>query len=171
MLEKINAQCLEVMLKEQSLTLQKSLTLQIIATTKLKELKILANCLYSKLDDWIINGIKFENEEIYNYLNYIKKSVQNQQKSNLKLQEHPPVSLIYKSLNYVTGSPYFFPFCEKKRIDRFLIMEMKGLVEDVKSLTSDEDFIERRLLEEYILRRKTHVETKGWLPEKVMIYL
>jgi hypothetical protein len=31
----------------------------------MKELRLLAAGLYSKMDDWIINGIKFENQQVY----------------------------------------------------------------------------------------------------------
>lgn len=37
----------------------------LLAISRLKELRVFAVGLYSKLDDWIINGIKAENQQIY----------------------------------------------------------------------------------------------------------
>ena len=155
------------MMKEQEIAKQKVYKLWLISVSKLKEMRILAAGLYSKLDDWIINGIKFENQEIYNYLNFIRNSIENQQKSSLKLQEHPPVSQIYKPLHYLISNPYFFPIFETPKNHRFLITDLKGLLEDLRTLTSDESFIERAVLEEYLLRRKANAETRANLPGKI----
>lgn len=163
----VNQECLKAMLKEQEIAQQKVYKLYLISISKLKELRILACGLYSKLDDWIINGIKFENQEIYNYLNFIRNSIQNQQKSNLKLQEHPPVSQIYLPLYYFTANPYFYPVFEKPLEGRFLVTDLKLLLEDVKSLTNDEELIDRKVLEEYLLRRKSNAETMRNLPKKI----
>lgn len=167
LLQKVNEQCLNAMLKEQQIAKQKIYKLWLITVSKLKEMRILASGLYSKLDDWIINGIKFENQEIYNYINCIRTSIQNQQRSNLKLQEHPPVSQIYKPLHYFNANPYFFPFFETRKRERFLVYELKLLLEDVKSLAADKNFIEKKVLEEYLIRRKNHHETNDYLPERI----
>ena len=164
---KMNQECLKAMLKEQEIAQQKVYKLYLISISKLKELRVLACGLYSKFDDWIINGIKFENQEIYNYLNFIRNSIQNQQKSNLKLQEHPPVSQIYLPLHYFTANPYFFPIFEKPLEGRFLVTDLKLLFEDVRSLTNDEELIDRKVLEEYLLRRKSNAETNRNLPKKI----
>lgn len=37
----------------------------LLAISKMKELRVLAAGLYSKMDDWTINGIKFENQQVY----------------------------------------------------------------------------------------------------------
>ena len=93
--------------------------------------------------------------------------MQNNQKSTLKLQEHPPVSQIYKPLSYLTADSYFFPFFEPKKPKKFLITEIKLLCEDPKTLTNDQKFIEKKALEEYLFRRKSNRETRVHLPESL----
>ena len=44
---------------------------------------------------------------------------------------------------------------------------MKLLFEDVRSLTNDEELIDRKVLEEYLLRRKSNAETNRNLPKKI----
>ena len=162
-------------------------SLYLLTISKLKELRVLSWGLYSKLDDWIINGIKLENQEIYQFLNFIRNSIQNNQKSVLKLQEHPLISSLYKPLNYLTAISYNFPVIEGKYYEntenssknkkskknlqnkpKFLITELKLLFEDVKTLASNENYIEKRVLEEYLLRRKSHKETQKQLPMAIV---
>lgn len=156
------------MLKEQELAQRKIRKLHFLAISRLKEIRVLANGLFSKLDDWIINGIKLENQEIYNYLSFLRNSIQNSQKSTLKLQEHPPVSQIYKPLQYMSLNPYLFPIYEEKEHNSFLLTEAKVLLEDIKSLAFDESIIEKKVIEEYLIRRRLNSDTKLLFPQIIL---
>lgn len=150
---------------EQELSQRKLKKLYFLAISRLKELRVLANGLFNKLDDWIINGIKLENQEIYTYISLLRTSLQNGTKSHVKLQEHVPVSQIYKPLSYLSLNPYVFPVFEQQSEDRLLITQAKVLLEDIKSLAFDETFIDKKVLEEYFLRRrKNNEENKMMFP-------
>ena len=47
--------------------------LKTFAISKIKELRVMANSIYSKLDDWIIFGIKAQNDAVYELVNPRKK--------------------------------------------------------------------------------------------------
>lgn len=153
------------MSKEQELSLRKVKKLHFLAISRLKELRVLASGLFNKLDDWIINGIKLENQEIYTYISLLRASLHNGTKSHVKLQEHAPVSQIYKPLNYLSLNPYVFPIFEEKIDDRLLITQAKVLLEDIKSLAFDEIFIDKKVLEEYFLRRRNNEENLMVFPK------
>ena len=56
---------------EKSIIQYRLFVLYTIATTRVKELRIMAKALYNKLDDWIIYSIKTENEAVNEQVRHI----------------------------------------------------------------------------------------------------
>lgn len=55
----------EAIATENSIIRYRVFILYTIAVTKIKEMRMMAKALYNKLDDWIIYGIKAENDALY----------------------------------------------------------------------------------------------------------
>ena len=55
-----------------------------VLSTYLKELEYFKNILYVKLDDWIVYGLKNENDVINECIDSIKKSINNQKSCYIK---------------------------------------------------------------------------------------
>lgn len=50
---------------ERAATRYRLYVLKVAAESRVRELRLQANALYNKLDDWIIYGIKYENDAVY----------------------------------------------------------------------------------------------------------
>lgn len=53
-------------------------------TSRLKEYRVFYHLLVNRMDDWIIFGIKRENDLAYSYIKDIKKFISEAKKSNFK---------------------------------------------------------------------------------------
>jgi hypothetical protein len=75
------------------------------------EYRVFYNLLINRMDDWIIYGIKRENDLAYSYIKEIKKFISEAKKSNFKEGTNfKEISDIYKP--YTRISKVHLPICE-----------------------------------------------------------
>ena len=84
----------------------------------------------------------------------MRKSIKENQPSNLKGFEKTQISSQYRPFSYLKYDNYYFPFLENKMPNRFKITELRILYEDTRSFCNMSDFmVNKQILFEYFLRR------------------
>lgn len=104
----------EAIAAENSIIRYRLFVLYTIAVTKIKEMRLMAKALYNKLDDWIIYGIKAENDALYEQVRIpfiiivnsfqtkgIKKAIEKPEKLQRELNpSYPDVTIAHKIIDY-----------------------------------------------------------------------
>ena len=92
----------EIIAVEKSIIKYRLFLLYSITISRLKEMRLMAKSLYNKLDDWIIYGIKAENDILYEQTKIIKKAIEKTEKLPKDLNPNfPEVSSAHKPVNYL----------------------------------------------------------------------
>lgn len=126
--------------------------LQIVeqASSRLQEYRALYGLLVNRMDDWIIYGIKRENDLAYGAVKDIKKSINEVRKSNFKESSSKEISDYYRLYSRI--SKVHLPLCSESGSAYPSVEEARMLVDDLKTLSNDQ-YISYELLKEYFLRR------------------
>ena len=83
--------------------------------------------LVNKMDDWIIFGIKSENDFIYQIYKVIKKSMQEARKSTIKDIHVKPITEVYRPISDISYS--HIQICEKSPLRNVPIFSYKVFLE------------------------------------------
>ena len=113
--------------------------------------------LINRMDDWIIFGIKRENDIAYGYIKEIKRAINEAKKSPFEQDYSKEIHEIYKP--YQDIPDYHTPIFEGQGL--LSSEECKLVVEELKSIADGEGNVDFELLREYITRRLK----SGLLPE------
>ncbi|CAD8061769.1 unnamed protein product [Paramecium primaurelia] len=113
-----------------------------VAYSKMTEMLLMEDILYSRIDDWIICGIKNENDFCFESINYLKQQIENRQTAILTIPEPSPISEAFKMI-YM--QQHLIPESEKWR-------QAIQFYEEVKSL-SDSVWIPLDIFESFQKRR------------------
>lgn len=73
--------------------------------SRVKELRALGHCLYNKLDDWIIFGIKRENDVVYDITKQFRHHIAKSTQSSLTQLNTKDIAETYKIINNYTIIP------------------------------------------------------------------
>ena len=92
----------EIIAVEKSIIKYRLFLLYSITISRLKEMRLMAKSLYNKLDDWIVYGIKAENDVLYEQTKILKKSIEKTEKLPKDLNPNfPEISSSHKPVNYL----------------------------------------------------------------------
>jgi hypothetical protein len=99
----------------------------------LKNIRKIANSLYSKLDDWIILSIKAENEALNQLTNILKSQIEKEQKIKYELELDTFDVIINMDVqNYIELPPKPHPAKEIIDYNKFNIQQLKILLDELK---------------------------------------
>jgi len=125
-----------------------------MAISRLKEFRLIAKGTYNKLDDWISLSIKAENDAVYELTKILRRAIEKQEKVQKELLlNYVDVVVNFKYLNFLTPPPIILPAKEVKSPSRFTITQLYLILEELKSLANDNDFIDSKVLLQFFVRR------------------
>lgn len=144
----------EIIAVEKSIIKYRLFLLYSITISRLKEMRLMAKSLYNKLDDWIIYGIKAENDILYEQTKVIKKSIEKTEKLPKDLNPNfPEISSTHKPVNYLDLPPIILPKLELAQPNRFTLSNLFSLTEELKFLQDDNADLSVSTLVQFFNRR------------------
>ncbi|KAL4495175.1 hypothetical protein ABPG72_007282 [Tetrahymena utriculariae] len=149
----------QVLETEKGICKYRGYILKFTLISRIKELKMIEVALYSKLDDWIVFGLKHENEVIYDAIRTLRQAIQSQNPVDTLVVSVKNISDTYKILNCFNQIPaYIQPLELVEYVDdfRFTIFGIKLLYEELHTLCDKRDIINLKIFENVFLRRKKH---------------
>jgi len=127
----------------------------------------MAKSLYNKLDDWIVYGIKAENDVLYDQTKMIKKAIEKTEKLPKDLNPNfPEISSSHKPVNYLDIPPIMLPKSELIQPNRFTLTQLFGLTEELKFLQDDNADIDLPVLLQFFNRRFMSSLSKNDFPQE-----
>ena len=119
---------------------------------RILEEKSYYNTLVNKMDEWIIQGIKAENDFVYEIYKTMKRSIEEAKKSNVKdffVKEITDTYLITKGLTL-----YPMPLRTKTLNRQLPVYSYMMFVLEIKSLSNSMGKINFDILKKYFMKRK-----------------
>ena len=100
----------------------------------LKNLRKIANSIYSKLDDWIILSIKAENEALNQLCNMLRDHIEQEKKIKYELELDTFDVIVNMDVqNYIELPPQPLPAKEIIDHNKFNIVQLKILLDELKT--------------------------------------
>jgi len=118
------------------------------------KLRSLANELYKKLDDWILLSSQAENEAIYQLSNILRDNIENEKKIKYELELDTFDVIINKDvLNYIEYQPKPQPAKEIIDFERFNIIQLRTLLEELKLMSVNDNFIRKSTFIDVMIKK------------------
>jgi hypothetical protein len=102
---------------------------------RLREMRGRGLKVYQKLEDWILVSTRSENEAIEEMCTVLKRAIEEERKIQDELRiKFMDFCVDQKIMNYVEPPPEKLPALEERMPDRFTVVQLNTLVEELEQL-------------------------------------
>ncbi len=110
------------------------------------------SALVNKMDDWIIFGIKSENDFVYDIYKVLKRSMQQARKSTVKDIHVRPITELHRPISQISIYPIQIQvYSPLKKIP---IYSFKIFLQEIRCLANRQGKIELKTFSTYIFKRR-----------------
>ncbi|KAL4511584.1 hypothetical protein ABPG72_012429 [Tetrahymena utriculariae] len=136
------------------------------ALSKLKLMKAQSQLLYGKLQDWIDYTFKAENDAVNEMDAILRQYIEEEKKIQKEIQlNYVDIVISHEILNFLTPPPIILPAKEPVYENKFSISQLYIIIEELKSITNENNQIESRTLLQLFTRKTLNQISKWDLPE------
>lgn len=112
------------------------------AISKLKEMRMMANMLYGKLEDWIFYTEQVENQAVFEMSKIFREAIEKTEKIQKEIQlNFVDVIISHETLNFLTPPPIILPAKEYVVSDRFTISQLYVIIQEIRGLITKGDVL------------------------------